>query len=256
MSAAPKIPGKGKGHERNTPCPCGSGKKFKLCHGREDIVPVVPGAVPATPKLELAAPTTLLKLDLGCGNTPREGFEGVDIAGDKATHKVDLFKFPWPFEDNSVEEINLSHFMEHIPAREVEERDLAGTGWSEEARPNPARERFIGQDMMFAFFDEMWRILRHEGWVHIVVPCARNNRAFQDPTHRRFIVEDTFAYFWKDWRDQNIPQYKVRCNFVSEVNHSMLSEVGLRAAEVQGDLIRNRWNYVVDLMVKMKALKQ
>lgn len=225
---APKI---GKGQN----CPCGSGKLFKLCHG-------VPAPTP--PKLELAAPTTLLKLDLGCGNTPRDGFEGVDIAGDKAKHKVDLFKFPWPFEDNSVEEINLSHFMEHIPAREVEPRDVT------------ARQAdFVGQDMLFAFFDEMWRILKHEGWVFVTVPCARNNRAFQDPTHRRFIVEDTFAYFWKDWRAANIPQYKVRCNFVSDVTQTIPGEVGARAVEVQGEMIRTRWNVAIDLVAKMKAIK-
>lgn len=241
MTTAPKIAGKGKGKERNERCPCGSGKKFKVCHGAEVQVTVT-----QTPQLVEAKPTTLLKLDLGCGNTPKEGYEGVDIAGDKATHKVDLFKFPWPFEDNSVEEINLSHFMEHIPAREVEERDIVD---------NFQTERFLGQDMMFAFFDEMWRILKHEGWVFVTVPCARNDRAFQDPTHRRFIVEPTFAYFWKDWRAVNVPQYKVRCNFVTDVNYTITQEVSVRAAEVQGTMIKNNWNHVVDLIAKMKAIK-
>lgn len=231
------------------PCPCDSGKPFSECHGARIGVPN------PHPNLQLAAPTDLLKLDLGCGNTPREGFEGVDIAGDKAKHKVNLFKFPWPFEDNSVEEINLSHMMEHIPAREVEERDLM-----DDARralgTDGMRSRFLGQDMMFAFFDEMWRILRHDGWVHVLVPCARNNRAFQDPTHRRFIVEDTFAYFSKEWRDINVPQYKVRCNFGSNVSHTIISDIALRAAEVQGEMIRTRWNIAVDLVAKMKAIKE
>ena len=31
---------------RNEPCPCGSGRKFKLCHGAVPIVPVVPIAAP------------------------------------------------------------------------------------------------------------------------------------------------------------------------------------------------------------------
>lgn len=241
--SAPKIPGKDKGRARNIPCPCRSGKKFKLCHGASAPSHFGDGVLP----LVVAPSSTLLKLDLGCGNTPREGFEGVDVAGDKAKHRVDLFKFPWPFEDNSVEEINLSHFMEHIPAREVEERDIVD---------NFKSELFLGQDMMFAFFDEMWRILRHEGWVHVVVPCARNNRAFQDPTHRRFIVEDTFAYFWKDWRTANVPQYNVRCNFVSDVTQTIPSEIGARAPEVQGEMIRQRWNVAIDIVAKMKAIKQ
>ena len=78
-------------------------------------------------KLVEAASPSLIKLDLGCGLNPREGFEGVDLYGDKAKHKVDLFKFPWPFVDNSVDEIACSHLLEHIPAREVEERDLVRT---------------------------------------------------------------------------------------------------------------------------------
>ena len=83
-------------------------------------------AATAAPKLVEAASPSLIKLDLGCGLNPREGFEGVDLYGEKAKHKVDLFKFPWPFKDASVDEIHASHFLEPIPAREVEERDLVG----------------------------------------------------------------------------------------------------------------------------------
>ena len=101
------------------------------------------GIKPETPKL--AASSRELKLDLGCGQNVREGFEGVDLYGDKAKHKVDLFKFPWPFKDGSVDEINCSHFMEHIPAREIEEKEsrLGPRRRHQRARKERACERFL-----------------------------------------------------------------------------------------------------------------
>ncbi len=54
-----------------------------------------------------------LKLDLGCGPNPREGFHGVDsIKFDKVGTVADLTK-PWPFENDSVDEVHCSHFVEH-----------------------------------------------------------------------------------------------------------------------------------------------
>ena len=146
------------------------------------------GIKPETPKL--AASSRELKLDLGCGQNVREGFEGVDLYGDKAKHKVDLFKFPWPFKDGSVDEINCSHFMEHIPAREIEARDLVPLGFGDHgSKSNPLNlddvcvldgvkylgKRFIGQDMFFAFLDECYRILKPGGWLFFVVPSGRSD---------------------------------------------------------------------------------
>lgn len=227
------------------PCPCGSGSLFNACHGV--------GLGSAVPAPALAPPSTGLRLDLGCGNTPRDGFEGVDIAGDKAKHKVDLFRFPWPWEDNSVEEIHASHFLEHIPAREVEDRDYNGCGV---AFAGKEHNRFLGQDMLFAFMDEAWRVLKPGGFMHVIVPHLRSDRAFQDPTHRRFFCEATFFYFWAEWRKLNVPQYPVRCNFEAlGINSTIPHEIGLRTPEVQGELIRTRWNVAIDLVAKLKAIK-
>lgn len=201
----------------------------------------------AKPKLKLveAKSTPSLKLDLGCGKNPKEGFEGVDLYGDKAKHKVDLFKFPWPFADNSVDEIHASHFLEHIPAREVEERDSAGA----DVAP------FIGQDMLFAFMDECYRILKPDCWMHIVVPSGRSNRAFWDPTHRRFFMQETFLYFARDWRTQNgLDHYRVACNFGVEVTHSMPQEEGLKSPEAQSARFQTLWNVTVDWHAKLKKL--
>ena len=217
---------------------------------------------PMRPHLVEAVSTPTVKLDLGCGQNPKEGFEGVDIRGGKAKHVCDLFKFPWPFADESIDEIHASHFCEHIPSREVEERDLAthGTSYST-SNPNggPAmearREQFLGQDMLFAFVDECYRILKPEGWLEIIVPSGRSNRAFWDPTHRRFFMQETFCYFAREWRvGQGLDHYRIRANFVGDVGQTMPQEEGLRAPEVVAERFKTLWNVSADFFCKLKKL--
>ena len=56
-----------------------------------------------------------LKLNLGCGQRKIDGFIGVDsnlnVTADIAH---DLNKFPYPFADNSVDEIIMDHVLEHL----------------------------------------------------------------------------------------------------------------------------------------------
>jgi predicted SAM-dependent methyltransferase len=200
-----------------------------------------------------AAGRSVCKLDLGCGQNPKEGFEGVDIRGGKAKHIVDLFSFPWPFEDESVDEIHCSHFLEHVPSREVGELDISGAPHHEITKE--ARGRWIGQDMLFAFMDECWRILKPEGWMHVIVPSGRSNRAFQDPTHRRFFVQETFLYFNAEWRKQNgLDHYRARCHFGFDVNHTLPTEETLRSPEAQTMRFMHFWNVTVDWVAKLKKL--
>jgi predicted SAM-dependent methyltransferase len=56
-----------------------------------------------------------LKLDLGCGNNKKEGYKGIDIVKtDQTDYVIDLQQYPWPIKSESVEEINCSHYIEHI----------------------------------------------------------------------------------------------------------------------------------------------
>lgn len=221
-----------------TPCPCGSGRTFTECHG----------AAPAAPPVVLAPSDKLLKLDLACGQRPREGFEGVDLWA-PAQHKVDLMKFPWPWADDSVSELHSSHFVEHLPARDVEPRDLVDD--------NPQmRDRFVGVDFFFAFFNECWRILKDKGTMLVIVPALRSNRAFQDPTHRRFIAAETFAYLSAEWRKaQGLDHYPVRCNFQGQCNHTVLSELTTLHPEAQARRFNESWNVIIDWHASLVALK-
>jgi predicted SAM-dependent methyltransferase len=54
-----------------------------------------------------------MKLNVGCGDKKVEGYVNVDVVGNP--DKVcDLSTFPWPFEDNSADEIFAEHFLEHV----------------------------------------------------------------------------------------------------------------------------------------------
>jgi predicted SAM-dependent methyltransferase len=206
---------------------------------------------------DIVKPPVTRKLDLACGQSPRDGFEGVDIyAG--AQHQVDLQEYPWPFEDESVLELNCSHYIEHIPMEYVmlpltptescgalfdTAHDCYGSGC----------RRFPRKDALFAFFDECYRILVPDGWLHVVVPAHRSDRAFQDPTHRRFITAQTFAYMNEDWRRVNkLDHYNVECNFIGDCHPVVLEELNLRYPDTAQRMIQRDWNTVIDWTAKMQ----
>lgn len=111
-----------------------------------------------------------MKLDLGSGPDPQEGYEGVDIIDyPEVAHTVDLFSYPWPWADSSVEAATTSHLVEHVP-------NLVG------------------------FMGELWRVMEPDAQVFISHPYQFNVRAWQDPTHVRCLNEVSWFYFDSDWR--------------------------------------------------------
>jgi len=177
----------------------------------------------------------LLRLDLACGLSPADGYEGVDLYGDKAKHKWDLLK-PWPLKDNSCEELRCSHFIEHIPMTEIG-----------------------GQDAFFWFFDQAWRVLIHGGLFRVDWPCLQSTRAFQDPTHRRFIPQETMLYLAKNWREHpeiKLGHYNVKCDFEVSVGRTMPATEGTRHVEVQSERFQNFWNTSIDFQATLRAIKK
>lgn len=237
-------------------------EKLDLCHSEEEAKQLIweeefGSRYPKMPegweypkrKIELVEATSNsgLRLDFGSGQSPKEGFEGVDLYAPEVRHRVDLWKFPLPWEDNSVEEIHCSHFLEHLPMREVGLGDL---------RNQDVTSEFLGKDFLFAFMDECFRILKPGGKMHVVVPNARCDRAFQDPTHRRFFVEYTFGYFLADWRKANLlDHYRVKCNFNSNVVPIIPIELSLLNPEAQARRFRENWNTVLDWSATLTAEK-
>src|SRR5271154_7080669 len=113
-------------------------------------------------KKKVVEKSNLLKLDLGCGPNPRDGFDGVDIIkfNDRVKFVFDLCekkngKFVrWPWKDSSVEEFHCSHVVEHFNA--IQRCHLV---------------------------NEIYRCLVEGGKATIITPHWCSTRAYGDPTH-------------------------------------------------------------------------
>lgn len=177
-----------------------------------------------------------IKLDIACGQNKQEGFVGIDVAPCPGVDIVhDLWTYPWPIEDSSVETAFCSHYIEHIPAEYI----WLFNGRSIDPlhkRPDPEKavDRVVRKDALLAFFDEVWRVLVPEGQITIICPRWGSIRCWQDPTHRRAISENTFLYTWKWWREQNkLDHYNVECDFDFTYGFFPDPEWGLRSDEAR-----------------------
>lgn len=194
-----------------------------------------------------------VRYDLACGQNPRDGFTGVDLYAISAPVHFDLLKFPWPWPDSSVDELHCSHFIEHIPARNVEVGDII-KGTEDGGMLTDARA--VGKDFLFAFFDECYRVLKPGGTMTVLCPNARNNRAFQDPTHRRFIVAETFLYLHEPWRKANkLDHYKVECDFDVQCDPVVPAEFTLLHPEAQMRRFTESWNVILDWQARLVSRK-
>lgn len=123
-------------------------------------------------------------LDVGCGLNKVEGAIGVDIVKLPTVDIIcDLNQYPYPFKDNSFGEIYARQIIEHL-------EDIP------------------------KFMDEIWRILKPKGVLHLETVHYTSHWAVQDPTHKHLINTTMFEYF--DGRTKGKYQsakYMCQCNF-------------------------------------------
>tara|TARA_Y100000034_G_C6688615_1_gene303088 strand:+ start:30 stop:494 length:465 start_codon:yes stop_codon:yes gene_type:complete len=55
-----------------------------------------------------------MRLNLGCGDDIRKDYINVDLYNKKADKKINLSKIPYPFKDNSVDQILALNILEHL----------------------------------------------------------------------------------------------------------------------------------------------
>lgn len=154
-------------------------------------------------------PVQPLKLDFGCGQNCQPGFKGVDLFAPNVDFRVDLFKFPLPWKDGTVDEIVSSHFIEHIP-----------------------------RQIRWKFFEECWRILKLDATMRIIVPNWKSERALGDMTHEFPPVTAFFFYYLNQgWREANkltYGAYDLKCNFDHQAGPTAMNpEFAQRNQEVQ-----------------------
>jgi SAM-dependent methyltransferase len=161
-----------------------------------------------------------IKLNIGCGQQRQDGFIGLDKEKTGVTDIVqNLETYPWPFEDNSVDEIVCSHYVEHV-------RDL------------------------IPFIDEMHRIMKQGAKATIVAPYYASMRACQDPTHVRFICEASFLYFNKGWRDANkLDHYQISSDFDFSYGYSVSPEWANRSEDARVFAMKHYINVINDIHV-------
>lgn len=173
-----------------------------------------------------------VRIDLACGDSKKRGFIGVDIVKTSSTDVVhDLNVYPWPFEDNSVDEIHCSHYIEHIP------HDIPG----EDKR-----------DGLIQFMDECYRILKKGGKLTLIAPYGKSTRALGDPTHRRSIVDETFLYYHKEWiKNNKLEHYNINCNFDVKYSYLVSNELTLKSKEVREEKFQYDWNVINDIIAEL-----
>jgi hypothetical protein len=126
----------------------------------------------------------LLKLNLGAGKSKMDGYLSVDsIPFDGLDVVCDLTK-AWPWSDNTVSDIHMSHVLEH----------------------------FTGEERVH-IFNEAYRVLVPQGKFFIVTPHWASQRAYGDFTHKWPPMAE-FAYYYvvRDWRIANAPHTDIEFN--------------------------------------------
>ena len=180
------------------------------------------------------ATETPTRIDLACGQSKREGFFGVDIADVDGVDLVcDLTNFPWPFDDDTIEEVFCSHYVEHT-------YPVGGP-----------------HDGLIALMNELHRICKPDAKVEIIHPYAQSKRAFQDPTHTRYINEATWWYFNREWREQQkLDHYPITADFAVEgISNGWYPGWELRSDISRQEHAERSWNVITDLAVTLKAIK-
>ena len=201
-----------------------------------------------------------LKLDLGSGPRPAPGFKGVDIVEGVTDFCIDLCApYRWPWMDGTVDELRSSHFIEHIDAVYLQ--------------PD------VGPriDALLWFFDEAFRIAKPGAVFTVQWPALKNDRAFQDPTHRRFIPHTMINYLSREGREaMGVSHYGATCNWIGTVQPSIAVEpeteedkaMALRADSsddkqkwqaaknlAQQHSFDREWNFCNDFIAHLKAVK-
>lgn len=178
------------------------------------------------PVAELYVPEPEAKkiiLDIGCGKTKVEGVIGIDAIdfGQDLVHDV-RNGLPM-YKDNSVDQINSSHFVEHLTGEE-----------------------------RVAFFNECFRVMKVGAVCQVVTPCWSHSCAYGDPTHKWPPMSEWYPlYLNKSWRDQNAPHTGYTCDFDYTVAGSWDGKIESRNQEYKSFAMNNWINNWRDLIVTL-----
>lgn len=132
------------------------------------------------------------KLNLGCGKDLKEGYVNIDIVDYGGNMIHDINTFPYPFEENTFDEIFASHILEHV-------YNFNKT------------------------VTELYRILKPGGLLIVYAPFFLNTKYFGDPDHKiPFSIRtfDNYEYignrklkFYEKWKLNHRTNYETGALF-------------------------------------------
>lgn len=128
-----------------------------------------------------------MRLNLGAGKNHIFGFQSVDISGNVGADIVyDLTKYPWPWDDSSIDEIHCAHFIEHLDGIE-----------------------------RMAFFNECYRVMKPGATMKCITPAPFTHQYMQDPTHKfPMVVPEFYNYLNAQVRkNSGLEHYPLTCDF-------------------------------------------
>lgn len=169
-----------------------------------------------------------MKLNIGSGRHPLEGFVNVDHAAlpgvDLVAELDDPDKVTLPYPDDHVDEFLLSHVVEHI--------------------------RFP-----LPLMQELWRVAKPGATLKILCPYGSSDDAWEDPTHIRPQFLNSFGYFGQgaygradygyrgDWRVHELTLRVAGARYQ-----------GMSPADVAADVMAYR-NVVLEMRAVLVAVK-
>jgi hypothetical protein len=166
----------------------------------------------------------VIRLDLGCGKNKKPDFLGVDSIAFEGVDVVADLRKKWPWKDGTVEEVNASHFVEHLTA--------------------PERIHFA---------NELHRVLRKGCKATIITPHWASCRAYGDMTHQwPPVSEFWFYYLLVSWREVNAPHNQdYTCDFDAAWGYSPHPSLSGRNQEYQQFALTNYKEAAMDMMATL-----
>jgi hypothetical protein len=114
-----------------------------------------------------------IRVNLGAGSEPTEGWVNTDWLPLEGIQKVfNLLEYPWPFEDNSVDELKCIDVIEHMPNFTADNKSAP-----------------------IEFIRECWRVLKPGGKLFMTTPHWQSPNCWVDLTHTRGFDKRSMDYF-------------------------------------------------------------
>lgn len=175
-------------------------------------------------------PQVPLRIDIGCGKNKKEGFIGVDQFAIPGVDVVCNVREGLPYDNDSVDEVHCSHFIEHLTALE--------------------RVRFM---------NELYRVMKVGAKATLISPHWCSNRAYGDMTHCwPPVAEMWFYYLSKQWREDQVPHTDKRwnpdgydCDFEATWGYSMHPAIMSRNQEFQQDALQFKKEAAQDIIATL-----